>query len=195
MSTASNQRQGRARSGKRGSEGRGEDGRAAEWTKLGGDSRAKIRNLRLASVNVDSLNNTELPFQKSLLADLSRDADIVCMQETKLTAKDESAFLRKFTGEGVFSAVAEPGTNAGKATTGVAILFSAKILAMGLEICVESRRADTTGRWVSVNVEWNGARYTIISVYAPADAAERVVFLQFFRRRAIFFLLYGCFQA
>ena len=178
MSTAPIQRQGRVQSGNRGSAGRGEAGRAAEWTELGGGSRAKIRNLRLASVNVDSLNNIELPFQKSLLADLSRDADIVCMQETKLTAKDESAFLRKFNGEGVFSAVAEPGTNAGKATTGVAILFSAKILAMGLAIGAESRRADTAGRWVSVNVEWNGARYTIVSVYAPADAAERVVFLR-----------------
>ena len=112
------------------------------------------------------------------MADLNSGSDIICLQETKLAAKDEAAFLDDFKGEGVFSAVADPDSDGPRATTGVAILFPAHIIALGLDVQVNTRRADSDGRWVAVDVSFNDARYTIVSVYAPAVQSERIPFLR-----------------
>ena len=146
---------------------------------LEGKGAGKTRNLRFASVNLDSLNNIEkLPFQRKLMADLNSGLDIICLQETKLAAKNEAAFLDDFKGVGVFSAVADPDSDGPRATTGVAILFPAHAVAMGLDIRMSSRRADSEGRWVAVDVYFSDARYTIVSVYAPAVHSERIPFLR-----------------
>ena len=148
--------------------------RPRTWSTVDPRQGGKIRNLRFSSVNIDSLNNIDtLTYQRSLLGDLLRDADVICVQETKLTAVDEAPFLKKFRLAGVFSA----GPSEARQTTGVGILFTAQIQAQGLEICTDTKKMDSAGRWVSVEVIWNELRYTIVCVYAPAAPQDRVVFL------------------
>ena len=147
------------------------------WANVGDKEDGKIRNLRFASANLDSLNNWEaLPYQRSLLRDLFRDADIICVQETKLLGTDEDAFLRTFKGQAVFSAAPQDRGSKDRSTTGVAILFTSTILAQGLAVREGTRKADSEGRWVSVEIGWNSQSYTVMSLYAPAAAEERIQF-------------------
>ena len=165
--------------GKRGGKDRRCGGITDRWTPLGEKKEGQFRNVRIASVNLDSLNNWEaLPYQRSLMRDLYRDYDIMCVQETKLLEKNEEAFLKTFQGKAVFSAAPESRGDKDRSTTGVAILFTSAILNQGLEIQESSRRGDTNGRWVAVEVVWNQQRYTVVSIYAPAEQEERIIFFR-----------------
>ena len=151
---------------------------SSPFTAAPGPGAGKYRNLRFASVNIDTLRNyTNLNFQRNTINDLKLSADIICVQETKLTVQMQSSFLLSFQGSGVFSPVPEIGVEAHKATTGVAILFTAGILKQGLSVLHSTQRCDSAGRWVAVDIKWNNTVYTVVSVYAPADDQLRVSFL------------------
>ncbi len=54
-------------------------------------------------------------------------------------------------------------------------MFTSAILPQGLEVLEVSRRVDTDGRWVTVEVAWNEKWYTLVSIYAPAAQDERIM--------------------
>ena len=125
-----------------------------KWSAGGEAGEGKIRVLRLASINADTLTDFNKDNrQVNLLKTLSKSADIICIQETHLNCETSLAFIEHWKllhniREGIGGVFSPAPDNTGtRTTTGVAILFNAEILKQGLVVNEKSIRHDDQGRW------------------------------------------------
>lgn len=109
---------------------------------------------KLISLNVKGANSA-LKRRKILWYLKQKNPDLAFLQETHLEKKDSLLLQRDWVGKVLYSA-------GSSSQRGVAILvrknFNIKIL---------RQQADEEGRWIAIEAELFGIKYTLMNVYAP----------------------------
>uniref|UniRef100_A0A3Q1GA52 exodeoxyribonuclease III n=1 Tax=Acanthochromis polyacanthus TaxID=80966 RepID=A0A3Q1GA52_9TELE len=108
--------------------------------------------LHILSWNVKGANET-VKGRKLLLYLKHKKVDICFLQETHLCDEESNKLQRDWVGRVFFSA------NSSK-QRGVAILI-------GKNLKVHKQYSDEEGRWLAIDVDLLGVRYSLINIYAP----------------------------
>lgn len=124
--------------------------------------------LRVATLNVNSLVRRE---RKAWLLRVLHEEkiDVVCVQETKISTREEEIELVEAFKEGFF-VFHSSGVNR-SAGTAVLVRKSSKVV-------VVDSNLEQTGRLASVDLIWNGEILRVVSLYAPNEACERNEFFK-----------------
>ena len=124
-------------------------------------------NINIMSLNVRGLRNYNK--RMALLQALKENkVDISLLQETYLT-NDMVSEIEKCYGD-MYYCIHSYGTNHSR---GVSFLFRKEC-----KIIVVSRKIDSEGRMIVLNVEINDQPYSIVNVYAPNSERERKGFFE-----------------
>ena len=121
-------------------------------------------NINIATLNVRGLNNGN---KRDVIYSWieSNSYDICFLQETFCTLRNSDKFNRGWRGKMFHSHTDSPHSR------GVSVLIN-----KNLDCNIVSSKSDNDGRIVLVNLVINNNEYTLVNVYAPNTASERIFF-------------------
>ena len=109
--------------------------------------------LTVISLNVRGLQ--EVVKRRAIFDFYRTRADILCLQETHSTCKDETVWTNEWGGKAIFS-------HGNSQSRGTAILVK-----KGIHCNMTKVSADKDGRWNIVKIEYHNFVFTLINLYAP----------------------------